>query len=237
MSSSQHQSGLHNLIHIRSLCPPTTLPGPRADSTDSVCTSQTTSSRSQREYVNNYWDEAEEVSRETGGVLSPQFLLAWSVLENGYGTGAMARQNNYFNLRQVNNTDAARVAPWQGAVACEALSGVSNPGFACFEAERGFYYGARGAAMQVHNVWTPPAGYSCEVTAFAIARYVLATQPGATEGDIAQAIADAGFCRDGNCINGGYRRQFEGALRGVTRRAACFGLGNQNGCLVSYWSW
>jgi hypothetical protein len=68
-----------------------------------------------------------------------------------------------------------------------------NLGWACFSANTGFAASAFAAV------------YAHDGRAVTIARGM----PGATAGQLAQAIANGGHCTEGACLNGGYGKQVQ----------------------------
>ncbi len=153
-------------------------------------------------YVANNFLAADAVSSTAAqGLLSPEFILAWAAVESGFGTSNVSKTNdNFFGEKFlincnspggcVPNTNPNKAAPWKGAVPCAQVSASANVGFACFSGND--LYGSAVAALASHG-----------------GKYLIAGV-GAEGGGIsatAQAIADAGWCQQGNCLNGGYGQQ------------------------------
>jgi len=149
--------------------------------------------------VRNNAASAFGVSEGTGDVLTGAFIIAWAAVESNFGTSHLAHSNdNFFGEAFcataspcVLNTNPDAKAPWQGAVPCSQLSGSPNPGFACFTGST--LAGSALAALAArHGLYLNAAK--------AIA--------GGTVAQIAQAIANAGWCTvdSGNqkCTNGAY---------------------------------
>jgi len=149
-------------------------------------------------YVITNFLGADAVSAQKG--LSPEFILAWAAVESGFGTSGVSTTNdNYFGEKYfvctnggkdcVPNTNPDKSAPWKGAVPCSTINS-TKAGFACFLGNN--IYSSAMAALSSHG-----------------GAYLTAAK-GALAGGVAaeaQAIADAGWCKEGNCPNGGYGQQ------------------------------
>jgi hypothetical protein len=149
-------------------------------------------------------DAAADLSTEAGGALSPVFILAWASVESGFGTSNVAQNNsNYFGQKDlvncgpkgntcVPNMNPNHKAPWLGAVPCSQIGANANPGFACYSdptlASSGFaaIFSGNGRVLKIAQ-----------------------SMPGATPTQLAQAIANGGYCKEGNCLNGGYGKQVQ----------------------------
>ncbi len=156
-------------------------------------------------YVENNAEAAALVSSSDGGAISAAFILAWAAVESGFGTSNVAQKNhNFFGEKFlvscgptgsscVPNTNPNARAPWKGAVPCAQLGSGANPGFACFVGSN--LAGSAAAALASRN-----------------GKYLQIAQsmPGASPAQLGQAIADAGWCTNGNCPNGGYGQQIQG---------------------------
>ena len=172
-------------------------------------------------FVSAHFGDALSLSLGSFDAMNAVFILAWSGVESGVGTSNIARQNNnFFSLRDckwnnrtqtcVANRDPSHVAPWSNAVACGSfggpvIGGTKNLGFACFTGD-GFFtsasdamYGGRGPS------------------AVAIAQ----SMPGASPAQLAQAIANKGFCTEGNCLVGGYGRQVQSMYKELDAVVDC----------------
>ena len=153
-------------------------------------------------YVATNFGAASDVSAETGGALSGAFILAWGAVESAFGTSSIAQNNNnYFGEADLicgsrgnctPNANPNHVARWIGAAPCSQVgTATANISFACFE---GGFAASAFAAVFSHNG-----------SAISIAQ----NMPGATPAQLAQAIANAGWCKVGNCVNGGYGTQVQ----------------------------
>ena len=154
-------------------------------------------------YVTRNASAAYVVSAQFGGVLSGEFILAWAAVESAFGTSAVSQNNNnYFgekflacDAQGMNckpNTNPQRTAPWASAIPCAQLGGAAAPGFACFGSPN--LFGSAYAALSSGK-----------------GKYLNVAQSVAGESvaQIAQAIADAGWCQQGLCRTGGYGRQVQ----------------------------
>lgn len=176
------------------------VPAPPPPSTPQEATPSCLDGLSQRDigYVSSNAYAAFDVSAETGDAMSPSFILAWAAVESAFGTSPVAMNNdNYFGEKFltcnprgggcVPNANPNRAAPWKGAVPCSQLGAGRNPGFACFAGSD--LFGSAFAALLAHG------GRDLKIAQ---------SMPGATPAALAQAIANGGFCQEGNCTAGGY---------------------------------
>jgi len=155
-------------------------------------------------YVSLNMNAAADISTDIGGALSPVFILAWAAVESGFGTSGVAVNNdNYFGEKDfvncgpkgdtcVPNTNPNHTAHWKGAVPCSQLGGKATPAFACFDGDT--IFGSAWAAIMNRGGWVIKTANS---------------MPGASVAQLAQAIANGGWCKEGNCVNGGYGQQVQ----------------------------
>jgi hypothetical protein len=157
-------------------------------------------------FVENNALAAAALSEQFNGILSGGFILAWAAVESAFGTSSISQtNNNYFGEQYLTNcgpngnackfnTDSKRAAPWSGAVPCSQLGGSSNAGYACFAGPNNLGGSAK-AALSAGN-----------------GKYlnVAAGMQGASVAQIAQAIADAGWCTNSACVNGQYGKTVQG---------------------------
>jgi RHS repeat-associated protein len=148
-------------------------------------------------YVEQNAGAAYGVSAQVGGGVSGGFILAWAAVESIFGTSSVAQNNNnYFGEKFltncgptgttcVPNSNPNATAPWAGAIPCANI-GSPNPGFACFAVSA--LGGSALAALSTGN-----------------GKYLKAAESaGGSVAQMAQAIANAGWCKEGSCTNGGY---------------------------------
>jgi RHS repeat-associated protein len=155
-------------------------------------------------YVSNNFIAAFTVGASNGDVLSAEFILAWAAHESAFGTSPAAKiNNNYFGEKFlkcgrdgacVANTDPNRTAPWKGAIPCARVGAAARLVYACFPGST--LAESAQAALSSHN-----------------GRYLVVASifQGAGVATVAQAIADAGWCTEGDCVNGGYGRAVRAA--------------------------
>jgi RHS repeat-associated protein len=146
---------------------------------------------------------AYDVSTVFGGALSGGFILAWAAVESGFGTSSIARSNhNFFGEKHfatcgangcIPNTNPAKTSPWKGSVPCAQLGGSPNPGFACFDDPT---LGASAYAALVNG-----GGKYLKAASNLPSTSTIAAK--------AQAIADAGWCKEGRCLGGGYGKDVQ----------------------------
>jgi len=188
--------------------------------------------RKQTQFVANYLLDAQRLSHEAvSGALSPGLILAMSAIETSWGTSDIAINNNdFFNISDGHTTPDPDVkARFPEAVACSSLPDFERPNAnrACYPIVDGFYLSGEDAFFAPHNPgnWSAPIQGSPTINAASVASSTILLNPNATVGDIAQAIANAGFCKTSDCVNGQYGNAVQSVYNQIQKIANCMGLG------------
>jgi len=208
--------------------PPSTFPGPGGspglgtpdppfgnpepvDPLPPICNTKLGNNKSTLAFVSDNYNAALCLAAESG--VSVSWLLGWAAEESGYGGSPQAGANQ----NHVNESlpKGSVTGGWVNAVACPAGSA---SGWACFNS---FYDSFYAALYTQHQSWSYPGQTNPSV--LSIISAVLSANPNATESQVFQAVAGAGFDAKGSPTNAGYGDRVQNVTAGVIKRLKCLG--------------